>query len=997
MAARDLAAIVRGKDELSGELKSMGSELERFAGGFLKIPPAASAASLGMAGMAAAGVALGKMALDLGIVFDDAMDTIIVKTGASGAALERMGQTLDDVLRDIPTDVDQAGSAIAQLTTRLDLTGESLRRMATQELELARLTKSDLSENIRANSRLMQSWRVDTEEQSATLDKLFVAGQATGTSVAQLSQGVTAAGASLRGLGFSLDESITLMGQMDKSGTNSELAARGLKAALSELSQAGQDVPTSFRTYVDAIKNASSETEALALATALFGSRGAAELSDAIRRGVFDLDELTGKIRNAAGAIKDTSDKTQDAAEKWKRASNEMAVAFRPVGEAALTVASQVATAVAGMAREINDNKDILRAGLGLAAGGPIGAVIGAATGAGPSRSVNLTVQAPDLPPNAFDTAEEAVERAGLEMARMMTDKFGREFDAGLRRIDLGQQFGTEGGKAAAAFMAPFGDGWDKQLGSSLETLLSAMTTAGVTGGTELGAEIRTAINKAIADNSDESAQAVLSLFGRANQLLQTKRDEPRIEAEAKRAAEEAKREAESAIREAERIAAEWKRTMPISGANFAAELNRSAQGVGFGPGRGIFEGLTKAIEEGGEQNIQAVGRMTAEIQQRMRDGLGPEVGERWAKELVDRVNQAIADGSESSRAAVGQWVRAFDIESQLKVAGDRAATTINEAIQEAQRSIERAQVSAQERIDRLREDTKLAADREAERDSIQRRLDAGLETFRDIQGGRRLGTQQNREMEDIDHRRARESADLEDRRSQSVVRTAAEEKKLKDQIAEASSRGDVLAANRARLALQERQKATKDQVDEELKALGIRRQREDEDHLLRQQRQADDLIQAKRDATELQAERDRAFESSGMKGFLERIKGEDLDRSFRDILKGLDDTTGSINERLDELTNKTNTDMDTLREKLVGVKDVSDTLFDGAIEKASRLAALFGGTGQTATPGTGVGIDEQGNLQSLTVGQINITGVTEPGQVAAAIVQAEEALLASQ
>lgn len=239
-----------------------------------------------------------------------------------------------------------------------------------------------------------------------------------------------------------------------------------------------------------------------------------------------------------------------------------------------------------------------------------------------------------------------------------------------------------------------------------------------------------------------------------------------RLADDAKAAAEKLKRDQAAAVNEAKRIADEWRRTMPITTENFSAEFARSAQATSFGPGRGMFEGLRKAIEEGGEQNIQAVARMAAEMAQRMRDEFKTSDGEDWARELMQRVNQAIVGRTPESIAAVAEWVKAFDIEAQIRTASQRAQEAIDDAIKGANRQIERAESDAEKRVARMRADFALAAERDAERERLQRNIETGLQEFQSGQRLTGLGRGEGREDAARELALSRENADLDLRRA---------------------------------------------------------------------------------------------------------------------------------------------------------------------------------------------------------------------------------------
>ena len=86
------------------------------------------------------------------------------------------------------------------------------------------------------------------------------------------------------------------------------------------------DLRTALEEQIAAIQNATTDTEALNLATEAFGAEGAQRLSIAIRNGAFDLDEMVGSLENASGAVLQNAEDTRTATERF-------AMMRREVGE----------------------------------------------------------------------------------------------------------------------------------------------------------------------------------------------------------------------------------------------------------------------------------------------------------------------------------------------------------------------------------------------------------------------------------------------------------------------------------------------------------------------------------------------------------------------------------------------------------------------------------------------------------------------------------------
>jgi TP901 family phage tail tape measure protein len=320
--------------------------MSRFAPALAKGTEGASAAaglsagkSFGkamLAGIAvvAGGAALATKALySIGETFDSMTDTIRVGTGATGDALKALADSAKNVGKNVPASFEDIGVAVADLNTRLGLTGKPLESMAGQFLELSRITGTDVASNISSMTRVFGDWDVAAQDQAGTLDELFRASQATGIGVDTLADKVVQFGAPLRGMGFDLAQSAALFGKFEKEGVNAELVIGALRQGLGRMAKAGEDAPATFRRVVDEISGMESRTKATATAMELFGARAGPDMAAAIQEGRFEIDGLLDTIVNGQDTITSAGQDTQDFAEKWLMFKNRVMVAVAPAAE----------------------------------------------------------------------------------------------------------------------------------------------------------------------------------------------------------------------------------------------------------------------------------------------------------------------------------------------------------------------------------------------------------------------------------------------------------------------------------------------------------------------------------------------------------------------------------------------------------------------------------------------------------------------------------------
>ena len=355
--------ILGDNKDLSRALNDSEGKIGGWAGKVGKL------AAVGVAAVGAAGVAAAVGLFKVGQSFDAEFDKIRVGTGATGDALLGLQDSFKNVLSTVPASFGDAGSAIADLNTRLGLTGKPLEDLAGQFINLSRITGTDVAANVDNLTRTFGDWEISTEDQAATLDKLYRASQASGIGIDELSQSLVTAGAPLRNLGFSIDESAALLAQFNKTGVNTDTVIAGLKAGVGKLAKAGEDVPETFSRIVDEITAMGPGTEATGLAIELFGQRAGPDMADAIAGGKFAIDDMLAAIEDGGDTINGAADETASFSEKWLLFKNRVLVGLEPiatkvfeaVGKAMDDLGPKVEPIIVWFAREIPKAVEAIR------------------------------------------------------------------------------------------------------------------------------------------------------------------------------------------------------------------------------------------------------------------------------------------------------------------------------------------------------------------------------------------------------------------------------------------------------------------------------------------------------------------------------------------------------------------------------------------------------------------------------------------------------------
>jgi len=318
-----------------------GSKFGSEFGSSLKgaINPALIAAALG-----AAALGVGKALYDIGEEFDHMSDTIRVGTGATGAALKGLEKSAQKVATTVPTTFQDAGTTVADLNTRLGLTGTELETVASQVIAAGDLFGEKL--DVSKLSTSFQAFNVPLDQTSEMMDRLFQVSQATGVGMNDLATETAKAAPTVQQLGFTFEDTVSLIGSLDKAGLSTEKTLSSMTQGLVNLAKGGEAPKDAFNRTVGEIQNflaAGNEAAALTTAGKIFGTEGAPQFLAALKSGTFDLNTLQQSIGATGDTILKAQEDTLDGPEKFQIAVNKVKLALEPL---ATTVFDKVAEAL---------------------------------------------------------------------------------------------------------------------------------------------------------------------------------------------------------------------------------------------------------------------------------------------------------------------------------------------------------------------------------------------------------------------------------------------------------------------------------------------------------------------------------------------------------------------------------------------------------------------------------------------------------------------------
>lgn len=264
---------------------------------------------------------------------DEALDTIITKTGATGDVADRLSQSFENVGSNTHLELQTVGEAIGEVNTQFGFMDEKLEESTDYLLKYAEINDTDVSQSAISARQAIEAYDMSYDDLNSVLDVTTKTAQNTGQSVDDLMQKAIDGAPQIKQLGLGFGEGVTLMGQFEQAGVDSGAALSSLSKATVAYSKDGKTLSQGLGELQDKIMNASSETEAINAAAEIFGAKGGPKMADAIKRGALNLEDLAAIAETSAGAVEDTFGATVDPIDKSNQAMNNAKLAMASVGE----------------------------------------------------------------------------------------------------------------------------------------------------------------------------------------------------------------------------------------------------------------------------------------------------------------------------------------------------------------------------------------------------------------------------------------------------------------------------------------------------------------------------------------------------------------------------------------------------------------------------------------------------------------------------------------
>jgi phage-related minor tail protein len=324
--SNDLLLILKGDtSDIDKKLRSTQNELRDFAsvadkfGSDLASTMKTLASQIGAAASLtpltaiAIGTSLiGTAAAEAAKEYEEAFNTIIAKTGATGQSLAGLKENFETVFKSVPGDAQAIAGAISLISDRLQVSGEDVSNFAQQLTQLSSFSGAALVPLTDAITKAFQNWNVATKDQKTDLDLLNTIAQQTGGDVTQLASSMASIGNLARLSGVSFESTALQVGMLNAKGIDAQDVFQGISRAMATAQKSGVDLgQVTLPNLVFSIEQAMKSGNGLNVALDEFGAKAGPKMYELVQSGIISSTGLMSKsLDDSTDSIKKTYDAT---------------------------------------------------------------------------------------------------------------------------------------------------------------------------------------------------------------------------------------------------------------------------------------------------------------------------------------------------------------------------------------------------------------------------------------------------------------------------------------------------------------------------------------------------------------------------------------------------------------------------------------------------------------------------------------------------------------
>lgn len=320
-----LANISEHFDALGGKVSAVGDKISGLGDALMPV---------------SAGItALGTASIGAWSELDDALDTLVKMTGASGENLEGFEDIVNSIATTIPTDFMTASRAVGEINTRFDVTGEELEKLSLAFIKFSELNGTDVVGSVDQVSQMMKAWGIEAKDATRILDLLNGVSQSTGISADNLANLMQDNALFFKEFNLTTAQSATLLGTMEKNGIDASVGVTALKNAMAKAVEEGKTLPEVLRDFQWTVENAGiSDLDKLKAAKDLFGGKAYAQILQAVKEGNLSFMNINGSMSDYSHNVENTFREIQDPIDEFTMALNELKLLGAEIGEEVIPV-----------------------------------------------------------------------------------------------------------------------------------------------------------------------------------------------------------------------------------------------------------------------------------------------------------------------------------------------------------------------------------------------------------------------------------------------------------------------------------------------------------------------------------------------------------------------------------------------------------------------------------------------------------------------------------
>ncbi|MGN1156177.1 MAG: phage tail tape measure protein [Agathobacter sp.] len=280
-------------------------------------------------------VELGKEAVELANDWSESTAVMAEGTGATGEQLKELTSAAYDAYKqisDVNASAQSVAGTLAELNTRLGLTGEDATVATEMFSQFAKVTGQDAEGAVDDIVDAMKRWGTDIDIANieVLLDDITTASQNCSLSASEMTGLLSDNAYQFKELGYSTEEALGFITAMADGGMNTSQMNTALRNSVKNLTDATDDVPGAFQEAIRMIQEADGDASVLNATIGdtgktieeTFGTKAAQEMVLSLSTSGDSVDEFTQKLLDNSGSMKQTYDDSITLKDEWARLGN---------------------------------------------------------------------------------------------------------------------------------------------------------------------------------------------------------------------------------------------------------------------------------------------------------------------------------------------------------------------------------------------------------------------------------------------------------------------------------------------------------------------------------------------------------------------------------------------------------------------------------------------------------------------------------------------------